>query len=168
MIKKFILWILVGIWMITIFYFSSQNGKSSESQSEGIITDFLQDGAKVAQKVGIVDHSPSAKKVSKITKNWNAPVRKIAHATVYFVLAFLMLIAIRLTNNNMDTIYWRCVLLVLFLCILYSITDEYHQTFVDGRSGLITDCIVDSFGALLGCVFYTIIKKIKNNINIKK
>ena len=35
---------------------------------------------------------------------------------------------------------------------LYAVTDEIHQLFVPGRSGQITDVILDSCGGLIGAV----------------
>jgi VanZ family protein len=35
---------------------------------------------------------------------------------------------------------------------LFSLTDEYHQSFVPGRTASIKDCGLDTFGALLGMV----------------
>jgi VanZ family protein len=37
----------------------------------------------------------------------------------------------------------------------FAITDEYHQTFVSGRTGRPLDVIIDSAGALIGMMFYT-------------
>jgi VanZ family protein len=36
------------------------------------------------------------------------------------------------------------------LCILYAITDEYHQSFVPGRSPRGMDVGIDALGAVLG------------------
>ena len=37
----------------------------------------------------------------------------------------------------------------------FAISDEYHQTFVSGRTGRTLDVIIDSIGAFAGMVFYT-------------
>ena len=39
-------------------------------------------------------------------------------------------------------------------CILYAASDEFHQLFVPGRAGLITDVCIDSAGALLGILLF--------------
>jgi VanZ family protein len=36
------------------------------------------------------------------------------------------------------------------LCILYAATDEFHQSFVPGRSARVMDVGIDTLGALLG------------------
>ena len=39
-------------------------------------------------------------------------------------------------------------------CILYAASDEFHQLFVPGSAGLITDVCIDSAGALLGIFLF--------------
>ena len=34
----------------------------------------------------------------------------------------------------------------------YAATDEFHQLFVPGRSGQMTDVMIDSVGCLIGCL----------------
>ena len=50
---------------------------------------------------------------------------------------------------------------------LYAITDEIHQLFVPGRSGMIKDVFIDSLGIITGVIICLIIIKIINII-IKK
>ena len=40
--------------------------------------------------------------------------------------------------------------LALCWCLLYAATDEYHQTFVPGRSGRVSDVLVDLLGSAIG------------------
>ena len=44
----------------------------------------------------------------------------------------------------------RTLALALLLTTLYAISDEYHQTFVPGRSGTPADVLIDAAGAVLG------------------
>jgi hypothetical protein len=59
--------------------------------------------------------------------------RKATHFSEYFVLT---------------TLWWWALLPALAIAIGYAITDEIHQTFVDGRVGTWTDVLIDSAGAL--------------------
>ena len=61
----------------------------------------------------------------------------------------------------------KYVLLASIICIIYALTDEFHQTFIDGRSGQISDVFLDSSGSLIATVvFYTYINtKIKRLIH---
>ena len=50
--------------------------------------------------------------------------------------------------------------IALIICCLYSISDEYHQTFVPGRSGEVRDVCVDTSGALLGVAGATAVSEL--------
>ena len=54
-------------------------------------------------------------------------------------------------NNSASKILRRAV----FIGFLYASTDEFHQTFVPGRSGEIRDILIDTFGVLLGALIVT-------------
>lgn len=73
-------------------------------------------------------------------------IRKIAHITEYFILyllTFFALSKISLTSNK------KLIYSFLF-CLFYACTDEFHQTFIPGRVGTISDVGVDSVGMGLG------------------
>ncbi len=67
------------------------------------------------------------------------------------------------------TIEQRVISKSLIIGILYAISDEIHQLFVPGRSGKVTDVIIDSLGILTGIVFFLIVEKTVKQIrkNIK-
>lgn len=45
--------------------------------------------------------------------------------------------------------------LIIGLCLVYGLTDEYHQSFVDGRSPDSADLLHDGIGAALGMLLLT-------------
>ena len=47
---------------------------------------------------------------------------------------------------------------VLF-CVLYASFDEFHQLFVDGRCGQLSDVIIDSSGSIVSCFLWRLVKK---------
>lgn len=50
---------------------------------------------------------------------------------------------------------------IIFICLLYAVTDEFHQSFVPGRTSLASDIIVDFAGASIGLgLFYLFYYKI--------
>lgn len=50
------------------------------------------------------------------------------------------------------------------LAILYAVTDEYHQSFVAGRSSSVWDVLVfDNLGALISILLVTHLKKNKSS-----
>ena len=69
---------------------------------------------------------------------------KSAHVIVYAILAWLWWRA--LTAQRQVT--WPVLLTALTLTVLYGISDEYHQLFVPGRHGRVSDMLFDSSGAL--------------------
>lgn len=168
MLKKFfhiLLWALVIVWLVVIFNFSASDGTTSDDQSKGFIERSVYDVATFLYNIGIRDHAPSEKNIKTVANKLNATIRKIAHATIYFVLAFLVLIALGTDKEHL----WRNSLIAVIFCLIYSFTDEYHQLFVPGRSGALKDCIIDTGGALIACVIYGagvwIVGLIKSNKN---
>ncbi len=57
----------------------------------------------------------------------------------------------------------------LLICLIYGATDEFHQTFVDGRSGEVRDVLVDTLGALIAIVLiWIVIRCISERLMKKK
>jgi VanZ like family len=69
--------------------------------------------------------------------------RKATHFSEYFLLTVLWWWALRTHLGGR-----RALLPALAIAIGYAITDELHQTFVDGRVGTWRDVLIDSAGAL--------------------
>ena len=69
--------------------------------------------------------------------------RKATHFSEYFVLTGLWWWALATRVGGR-----RALLPALAIAIGYAVTDEIHQTFVDGRVGTWTDVLIDSAGAL--------------------
>jgi len=84
-------------------------------------------------------------------------LRKGAHVVEYGVLTFLLYRAFQGTFNM--TAFGLFAYPVL-LSFLYAASDEFHQTFVPGRSGNVTDVLIDGIG-IFG--FYVVIQIITAN-----
>lgn len=69
-------------------------------------------------------------------------IRKLAHFTIYALLGYNTLYMYK--NYNIK----RFALIALLTCILYACSDEWHQSFISGRSPQITDICIDTIGAL--------------------
>jgi len=79
---------------------------------------------------------------------WNHTLRKLAHFSLYFFLASIIMVLSRVHGWS-----WRKSLFVsLFISMSYAIIDETHQWFVDGRGASVRDVAIDSAGAMLGIV----------------
>jgi VanZ family protein len=73
---------------------------------------------------------------------WDDILRKLAHMLAFGGLALLWYWALRPALS-------RPLLVAAALALLYAITDEYHQSFVEGRTGSPLDVGVDLVGILL-------------------
>lgn len=142
--KKLIKLILVILWMLLIFSFSNQKAEDSSKLSDGIIV-------KVANV--FIDEELSTEKQEEILEKYTTIVRKTAHFVIYLILGILVI------NLFIEYDIKHLILISLLVCLLYSISDEFHQLFIDGRSGEIRDIIIDTIGSLTGITSYYILRK---------
>ncbi|MCI6265943.1 MAG: VanZ family protein [Erysipelotrichaceae bacterium] len=124
--------------MLFIFIMSSFNGIMSSNQSGSIATLIY----------NIFNISDTAK-VSFI-------IRKCAHVSDFFILGILVINLI--SKYNVKYSY----LISFIICVLYASSDEFHQLFVPGRSGQVTDVLIDLIGVVLGLSIYCLIKYFKS------
>lgn len=141
--KKKLSIVLLIIWMIVIFAFSSAEADKSTNSSDQVINTFIE------IKDKITDNKTSDYDKEIITNNLTYIVRKTAHVTEYLILAILMYNA--LYNFNINNIK-----LAFLLSVIYSCTDEFHQLFVPGRTGRLVDVLIDSIGIIIGLYLYKI------------
>ncbi len=78
---------------------------------------------------------------SDLPNNWDFIFRKIVHVIEYGILTFLFFRAV-LQNLSVK----RSLAYSALFSISYALTDEYHQLFVFGRSGSLSDVFIDSIG----------------------
>lgn len=70
------------------------------------------------------------------------------HILEYFILSFLSLMAL---NKGLGPNIGRAkILIVFFGCLIYALSDEFHQYFVPGRHTSLTDIVCDLIGIILG------------------
>lgn len=86
-------------------------------------------------------------------------VRKTAHFSEYLVLALFTMQAMRPHRASPDTRTMRIVVTVLTLVLVPS-CDETIQRFVSGRSGQVTDVLIDCSGALAGVLLTLLCSRI--------
>jgi VanZ family protein len=71
-----------------------------------------------------------------------------AHAIGYLGLA---VVVVRAIGGGLPArVGWLRAALALLICVSYGVTDEFHQTFVPGRTADAADLLTDSFGAAIG------------------
>lgn len=68
-------------------------------------------------------------------------VSKLAHVIEYAVLGWLVQRA-----SGVRRAWW----VSLLVAVAYAATDEFHQSFVPGRTSRVTDVLIDAVGASMG------------------
>ncbi len=137
----FLLALAIG-WMVCIYKLSGMNSKNSNGKSTDIIALFIEDTLEVTNEYGITNSNPNAEKLARASQLINVPMRKVIHATVYFVLAFFIMILLNIMFDH--KYYFISFIITLVICVGFAVSDEYHQTFVEGRTGQALDVVIDS------------------------
>lgn len=171
--KKTAVILFCVLWMGFIFYNSSNNGVQSNNRSYNFLNDLrnIKHGdfhivkdliGQDKQKDDNGTNKISLKK--KLQKAFDIPdtkqgrlnifIRKNAHAFEYFVLA--VIVSIVLSSFGLKG--RRAIIYIMFLCLFYAVTDEFHQQLVAGRTSLVSDVLIDFFGSLLGIFAYYVIR----------
>ena len=146
---KLLISLLLILQMLFIFTMSSFGSDSSNAQSGQIIQVLRQVFSSLSHTSG-----PDASVLAFI-------VRKTAHFTEYAILGILFYFFYRQTLPQKNGL--RLFVLAILSSFLYACTDEIHQLFVPGRSGQLTDVLVDTLGASFGCTslaFSNYLKKV--------
>ena len=74
---------------------------------------------------------------------WEIVARKVGHFSGYALLALAWAWAL-------EGLVARPRLWAAAISFVYACSDEYHQTFVDGRTGKLADVAIDSLGIAVG------------------
>lgn len=155
--KKLILsCFFVIILMLIIFNFSSMNTNESNGKSKGIIYSIVEVTNEISNKLGITDNILTEEEKINLTEKLNLPLRKGMHFFIYFILSFLIFNTLNQTKINYK------YLITIIICFIYALTDEYHQTFILGRTGQFSDVMIDTSGSILYLFIHNIIKKYYN------
>ena len=72
-------------------------------------------------------------------------IRKCGHLTEYFILSMLILRGNRAGEKGMH-VRWALVTILIIAC--YAALDEYHQSFVPGRTAAVGDVLIDTSGGI--------------------
>ncbi len=130
--KKVFAWVLFLGCLALIFFFSSQNGNDSSATSN-VVLKILNDFLKIPYQ------------------NWESLlIRKIAHFSIYLILAIVTLNLLK----QYTKLSKRQIIMALIFCLLYAISDEFHQSFIGGRSPEVTDVLIDFAGSIIGSLIY--------------
>ncbi len=136
---RIVLFLLILVWMAAIYLLSADDGAQSEIKSTAaagwtvLLTDFLDS----------FFHFQDPDAVKFI---FHVAIRKAAHICEYAVLSMLICFFLQTYTASKPILYIPSVA----IGALYALFDEYHQTFVPGRSGQLSDMLIDTCGAVLG------------------
>ena len=139
-LKRLLLVGIVLFWLVVIFLLSSQPASHSNDLSQGI-----------TEKV--------VRAIEKVTNQqldlhqWNRWIRKNAHFFLYFILGIFLMFGLTAFRVRLR----RASMYAFGISVLYAISDEVHQLFVDGRGGQVRDVLIDSAGAALGVVLFAVL-----------
>lgn len=135
--SKMFAWLAAIIWMALIFTLSHQPGSVSGNLSAeiaGLVMDLVKE-----------TFGGSGTEIETL----HTIVRKNAHFIAYFILGSLLLNAMKATDN----LRVRDIFVSFAVSVVYAVSDEVHQLFIDGRSGEVRDVLIDSAGAGTGIAF---------------
>lgn len=119
-------WLLVAVCMTIIFYLSAQVASESAQTSLGMMSFLEKIFTGLTELIG------------------HDAFRSIAHGLEYCGLALLLF------NALYHTFTRPRALLSFAVSVLYAVSDEIHQIFVEGRAFQLTDIAVDAVGSLVG------------------
>lgn len=150
--KKNILRIILILLLLGTFYiifgFSSQDGEKSGSISRRITE-------KIATFIPQIQKENEIEK-ENIMNTMERIIRKMAHFSIYTAVG-LLLMSLVSTYNIKEK---NRLIITLITGIIYASSDEIHQSFVPGRSPMITDIVIDTMGVILGILLIILGKKI--------
>ena len=159
-IRQKVFLIFTILWMIMIFSFSARPADISSEDSRNV-------GLLIGDIFIPRFEDWSAEEQDAFAEKVDHPVRKTAHAAEYAALGLLTAgtyIAggtavpenvkdkkkVNVWNSRQKTSISRGILIPWMITTAYAATDELHQLFVPGRSGQVSDVILDSAGAMAG------------------
>lgn len=140
----YISWIPAALVMCVIFLYSSKTGNESSQTSSSITNTIL----KTLDHIGLERYTDQ--KLKKVAETLEHVIRKIAHGLEYMILSLCIVFHLSVCGFDKKNI----VLYAIIISAAYAATDEFHQLFVEGRSGQIKDVLIDTIGASIGAGCY--------------
>lgn len=141
---KYVKCIIAIICCIIIFSFSAVPATASTKQSKGLTYNVIKllNGNKLSEK-----------ELTKLTKKVNPLVRKIAHFSIYMILAiftYMFIEELNIKSKSEKEKLRKNIIYTCIFCIIYAVFDEIHQIYVPGRTGKAIDVIIDTLGSCMG------------------
>jgi VanZ family protein len=135
------------LMMYMIYSFSADNGVVSSGLSYKVSEQIVETANNV------MNLKLSSEEISYYKERIHYPVRKAAHMTEYACLA--VAIAFPLYVYGVRGIW--LMILTGSLCVSYAALDEYHQSFIAGRTASKKDVAIDSIGVICGVIIVRVV-----------
>ncbi len=138
--------------MCIIFAFSSAEAAESQRSSSGLSRFIVRTDSFLFGKHW------NEEEIELYAQKIEGGVRKAAHVTEYTALAAS--VGFFLLTRGVDGL--PMALFTILFTLLYGASDEFHQSFVPGRSGMASDVVVDSLGAVFGAMLLLLASEGRN------
>lgn len=135
------------VMMILIFNFSGQDGNTSSELSYRVGVEVL------TVTNDVFDKGWSNAHISELSEFYQFYIRKIAHFTEYMLLAISVAFPLYVYGLR----GFPLMIVAGAICVGYACLDEYHQSFIAGRSPQKRDVLIDSCGVLTGIIVTRIV-----------
>lgn len=144
--------------MTVIFVFSNQEAKESTIVSTSV-------GRFVVKlESDLIGEQLDEAELEQRAVRIDGYIRKTAHMLEYALLS--LTIAFPLFVYRVEVI--RIYLLMIAAGVAYAASDEFHQTFVRGRSGNGKDVLIDSAGIVTGVILLCLFRGFTKTLQKKK
>ena len=77
----------------------------------------------------------------------------LAHGLQFLMIGLLVIRALNAGMTRRPGL--RLLGVAVLLCLLWAVTDEYHQSFVTGRSASVLDLVSDLVGSVAACLVFS-------------
>ena len=135
------------IMMCLIFNFSEQDADTSSRLSYKVGVEVLTVTNDVLDKGWTMTH------IYNLSTEYQHYIRKAAHITEYLLLAISVAFPLYVFGLR----GFPLVIVAGMICVSYACLDEYHQSFISGRSPEKKDVLIDSIGIFTGIIITRIL-----------
>ncbi|MBE5861177.1 MAG: VanZ family protein [Butyrivibrio sp.] len=135
------------IMMCLIFTFSSQDADTSSALSYKVGVEVLTVTNDVFDQGWTMSH------IAALSEQYQHYIRKLAHFTEYLILAITVAFPLYVYGVRGISL----IFMAGFICVGYACLDEYHQSFIAGRTPMKKDIAIDSIGSFIGIIMTRIL-----------
>jgi VanZ family protein len=152
--KSYYIWLIAAVlWMVVIFL------KSAQTYQQQSLIPFLSENISPSELSKWLPHTSFTYDHSWVS--WQNPhamleffIRKAGHVSEYFLLSLLLGYAMLAKPLRR----YRAIVSSSIISLLVAASDEWHQTFVPGRTGHAIDIAIDAVGIALAAGWFLLLR----------